>query len=152
MKKGTNKVISKNRRASYEYDLIESLECGIVLVGTEVKSLRAGHCSLDGAWANIQGDELWLVGCDIPEYTFGNRMNHKPKRERKLLLHKKELKGLAAYTDQRGYTLVPTSIYFKDGKVKIEIAVGKGKQIHDKRESIKEKDAQRDIQKAQKRY
>lgn len=147
MKKGTDKIVSRNRRASYDYDLFDNLECGIILVGTEVKSLRTGHCSLEGAWACIQNNELWLIGCDIPEYLFGNRQNHKTKRERKLLLHKKELNNLSVYTDQRGYTLIPTTIYFKNGKVKVEIAVGRGKQTHDKRESIKEKDAERYMKK-----
>jgi SsrA-binding protein len=122
-----------------------------MLVGTEVKSLRAGHCSLDGAWARIEGNEVWLVGCDIPEYVYGNRLNHKPKRDRKLLLHKREIAKFADYTAQRGLTIVPVSVYFKDGRAKVEIAVGRGKQLHDKRESIKEREADRAIRQSGRR-
>lgn len=139
------KLVCRNRKASFEYELSDRLECGIMLVGTEVKSLRAGHCTLDGSWARIDGNELWLVGCDIPEYDHGNRLNHKPKRDRKLLLHKRELAKFAAKAEQHGFTLIPVSVYFKDGKAKVEVAIGRGKQLHDKRESIKEREADRDI-------
>jgi SsrA-binding protein len=122
-----------------------------MLVGTEVKSLRAGHCSLDGAWARVEDNEVWLVGCDIPEYVYGNRLNHKPKRDRKLLLHKREIAKFADHTAQRGLTIVPVSVYFKDGRAKVEIAVGRGKQLHDKRESIKEREADRAIRQSGRR-
>ncbi len=141
-------LISRNRRAGFEYELMDRLECGIVLVGTEVKSLRDGHCNLEDAYAMIEGDEIWLLGSEIPGYAMGNLLNHKPKRTRKLLLHRREIKKFAAKASQRGFTLVPTKIYFKEGRAKVEIAVAKGKQLHDKRESMKKADATRDIQRA----
>jgi SsrA-binding protein len=140
--------ICRNRRASHEYELLDKIECGVVLVGTEVKSLRDGHANLEDAFARIDGDEVWLMGAEIPEYVFGNRLNHKPKRPRKLLLHKREIAKFAAKADQKGFTLIPTQMYFKDGMAKVEIAVGKGKQAHDKRESVKKADATREISRA----
>jgi len=141
-------TICRNRRASYDYELTETLECGIVLVGTEVKSLRAGHASLDEAYAHVDGDELWLHGAEIPEYLFGNRLNHKPKRTRKLLVHKREIAKFAGKASEKGFTLVPTRLYFKAGKAKVEIAVGRGKQNYDKRETTKAKEAKRDMDRA----
>lgn len=140
--------ICRNRRALHEYEISDSLECGIVLVGTEVKSLRDGHANLEDAYARIDADELWLIGAEIPEYLYGNRLNHKPKRTRKLLLHRRELNKFAARADEKGLTLVPLRMYFKDGKAKVEIAVAKGKQAHDKRQSMKSADAKRDIDRA----
>ena len=140
--------ISKNRRALYEYEIIECIECGVVLVGTEVKALREGHCSLEEAYAKLDAGEMWLVGCEIPEYKQGNRLNHKPKRTRKLLLHRREIEKFAGKATQRGFTLVPLRIYFKEGRAKVEIAVAKGKQLHDKRDTLKDKDAKRDIARA----
>lgn len=135
-----------NRRARYDYELFDSLECGIMLVGTEVKSLRLGKCVLDGAWAKVENRELWLVGCEIPEYKYGNNMNHEPKRDRKLLIHRRELLKLIK---KDGFTLIPVSLYFNDrGKVKVEIAVAKGKKKYDKRESIKAADAKKRINNA----
>ena len=142
------KVVTRNRRASHEYELSDRLECGVVLVGTEVKSLRDGHCSLDGAYAKVEDDELWLVGCEIPEYAMGNRLNHQPKRDRKLLVHRRELAKFAGKASERGYTLVPTSVYFKNGRAKVEIAVARGKQLHDKRQALKKAEAKRDIARA----
>ncbi len=133
-----------NRRASYDYELHDTLECGIVLVGTEVKSLRTGKCHLDGSWVKVDRDELWLIGCDIPEYPFGNLMNHVPKQDRKLLVRKRELEKFAKKSLQKGFTLIPLSMYFNErGKVKVEIAVARGKHNFDKRESIKERDLKR---------
>lgn len=140
--------VCRNRRALHEYEIVESLECGVALVGTEVKSLRDGHATLDDAYAKIERDELWLVGCEIPEYRAGNRLNHKPKRERKLLLHRREIVKFAGKASQRGFTLVPLRLYFKDGKAKVEIAVAKGKQTHDKRQTLKDAEAKRDIDRA----
>lgn len=140
--------VCRNRRALHEYEIVESLECGVALVGTEVKSLRDGHATLDDAYAKIERDELWLVGCEIPEYWAGNRLNHKPKRERKLLLHRREIVKFAGKASQRGFTLVPLRLYFKDGKAKVEIAVAKGKQTHDKRQTLKDAEAKRDIDRA----
>jgi SsrA-binding protein len=142
------KVVTRNRRASHEYELTDRLECGVVLVGTEVKSLRDGHCSLDGAYAKIEDGELWLIGCEIPEYAMGNRLNHKPKRDRKLLAHRRELAKFAGKASERGFTLVPTSVYFKNGRAKVEIAVARGKQLHDKRQALKTAEAKREIARA----
>ena len=137
--------ICRNRRASHEYEILDTIECGVVLVGTEVKSLRDGLANLEDAFARIEDGEVWLLGAEIPEYVFGNRLNHKTKRPRKLLLHKREIAKFAAKADQKGFTLIPTQMYFKDGIAKVEIAVGKGKQAHDKRESLKTADAKREI-------
>src|ERR1700693_5663878 len=119
-------VICRNKRAFHEYEIFDKLECGIVLTGTEVKSLREGTANLEDAYAKIDGRELWLIGSDIPEYTMGNRLNHKPKRPRKLLLHKREIEKFAGKASQKGFTLVPLRLYFKDGRAKIEIAVARG--------------------------
>lgn len=140
--------ICRNRRATHDYDILDSTECGIVLVGTEVKSLRAGHANLEDSYARIDDGEVWLIGCEIPEYSFGNRMNHKPKRPRKLLLHRREIDRFAGRATEKGLTLVPLRMYFKDGLAKVELAVARGKQTHDKRESLKKADAQRQIDRA----
>jgi SsrA-binding protein len=142
------KPICRNRRAFHEYDVSDTLECGLVLTGTEVKSLREGSGSLEDAYAKIEDGELWLIGCDIPEYSMGNRMNHKPKRPRKLLLHRREIGKFAGKASQRGFTLVPLRMYFKGGRAKVEVAVARGKQLHDKRQSQKKADAQREIRRA----
>jgi len=142
------KVVTRNRKAAHEYELSDRLECGMVLVGTEVKSLRDGHCSLDGSYAKVEDGELWLVGCEIPEYAMGNRLNHAPKRDRKLLAHRRELAKFAGKASERGYTLVPTSVYFKNGRAKVEIAVARGKQLHDKRQALKTAEAKRDMARA----
>ncbi len=140
--------ICRNRRALHDYEILEALECGIVLVGTEVKSLRDGHATLEDAYGRIDGREVWLIGAEIPEYLYGNRLNHKPKRARKLLLHRREIAKFALKADEKGLTLVPLRMYFKDGKAKVELAVARGKQAHDKRESLKKADAKRDIDRA----
>jgi SsrA-binding protein len=140
--------ICRNRRALHDYEIVDRIECGIVLVGTEVKSLRDGHANLEDAYGRIDGGEVFLIGAEIPEYLFGNRLNHKPKRPRKLLLHRREIAKFAAKADEKGLTLVPLRMYFKDGKAKVELAVAKGKQAHDKRESLKKADARRDIDRA----
>jgi SsrA-binding protein len=145
------KIICRNKRALHEYNLFDSLECGIVLTGTEVKSLRDGTASLEDAYAKITGDEVWLMGSDIPEYAMGNRLNHKPKRPRKLLMHRREIAKFAGKASERGYTLVPLKLYFKEGRAKVEIAVARGKQFHDKRQDQKKAEAQREISRAMKR-
>ena len=138
--------ICRNRRATFDYDVLDSIECGVVLVGTEVKTLRDGHASLENSYASVDNNgELWLLGCEIPEYAFGNRQNHEPKRQRKLLLRRREIAKFAESADQRGFTLIPLRLYFKGGLVKVEVAVGKGKQVHDKRQSVKAAEAKRDI-------
>jgi SsrA-binding protein len=144
------KVVTRNRKAAHEYELSDRLECGIVLVGTEVKSLRDGHCSLDGAYAKVDDGELWLIGCEIPEYAMGNRLNHQPKRDRKLLVHRRELAKFAGKASERGYTLVPTSVYFRNGRAKVEVAVARGKQLYDKRQSVKKAEAKREMDRAAK--
>lgn len=140
--------ICRNRRATHDYDVLDTAECGIVLVGTEVKSLRAGHANLEDAYARIDDGEVWLIGSEIPEYVFGNRMNHKPKRSRKLLMHRREIDRFAGRATEKGLTLVPLRMYFKEGIAKVELAVAKGKQTHDKRESLKKMDAKRQIDRA----
>lgn len=139
------KLIAQNRRARFEFDLLDKIEAGIVLTGTEVKSLRNGKASLEDAYATIERGEAWLNGADIPEYLQGNRMNHKPKRPRKLLLHAAEIRKLDARTAEKGLTLVPLRLYFKDGLAKVEIALAKGRKLHDKREALKKADAKREI-------
>jgi len=140
--------VCRNRRATHEYEVLDTIECGIVLVGTEVKSLREGHASLDEAYAKIERDEIWLVGCEIPEYLFGNRLNHVPKRERKLLMRRSEIGKFAEKLSLKGFTLVPLRIYFKDGRAKVEIAAARGKQAHDKRQTLKTAEAKREMARA----
>lgn len=142
------KNVCRNKRAFHDYEVLDRLECGLVLTGTEVKSLRAGSASLEDAYAKIDDGEVWLIGSDIPEYSEGNRFNHKPKRARKLLLHKNEIEKFAGKATQKGFTLVPLRMYFKNGLAKVEIAVAKGKQVHDKRQANKKADAQREIRRA----
>ncbi|HZV04077.1 MAG TPA: SsrA-binding protein SmpB [Gemmataceae bacterium] len=142
------KIICRNRRAFHEYAIEDTLECGIVLTGTEVKSLREGAGGLEDAYAKIDDGEVWLIGSDIPEYSMGNRMNHKPKRPRKLLLHRREIAKFAGKASQRGFTLVPLKMYFKNGRAKVELAVARGKQLHDKRQAAKKADAQKEIRRA----
>ena len=142
------KPIARNKRAFHQYNIFDKLECGIVLTGTEVKSLREGSSSLEDAYAKIERGEVWLLNSDIPEYAMGNRMNHKPKRPRKLLLHRREIAKFAGKASERGFTLVPLRMYFRRGKAKVELAIARGKQVHDKRETLKKADAQRDIRRA----
>jgi SsrA-binding protein len=142
------KIVCRNKRAFHEYEVSDTIECGLVLTGTEVKSLRDGSASLEDAYAKLEDGEVWLIGSDIPEYTMGNRMNHKPKRPRKLLLHRREINKFAGKATQRGYTLVPLKLYFKDGRAKVELAVARGKQLYDKRQDKKKADAQREIRRA----
>ena len=142
--------ICRNKRAFHEFEIFDTLECGIVLIGTEVKSLRERAASLEDAYAKIEDGELWLIGSDIPEYSMGNRLNHKPKRPRKLLLHRRELEKFAGKASQQGYTLVPLRLYFKQGRAKVEIAVARGKKQYDKREAKKKAEANREIRRAMK--
>ncbi len=148
---GGIKIVARNRRARHEYELIEKVEAGLVLTGTEVKSLRNGKASLEEAYAEVDRGEAWLLGCDIPEYLQANRMNHVPKRPRKLLLHRREIAKLISRTAEKGMTLVPLSIYFKKGIAKVELSVARGRKSFDKREAIKKKDAKRDIDRAMRR-
>ena len=140
------KLIVDNRRARHDYHLTEKVEAGLALAGTEVKALRDGKATLQQAYAEVRDGEAWLVGLHIPEYGQGNRANHDPDRPRKLLLHRREIDRLYAQVRERGFTLVPTRLYFKDGRVKAEIAVGRGKELHDKRRAIADRDAKRQME------
>jgi SsrA-binding protein len=142
------KIICRNRRAFHEYFIEDTLECGIVLTGTEVKSLREGKGGIEDAYAKLEDGEVWLIGSDIPEYSMGNRLNHKPKRPRKLLMHRREIAKFAGKASQRGFTLVPLKMYFKNGRAKVELAVARGKQLYDKRQAAKKADAQKEIRRA----
>jgi SsrA-binding protein len=142
------KDICRNRRAFHEYEILDRLECGLVLTGTEVKSLRDGHASLEDAYARIDGAEVWLIGSDIPEYAMGNRMNHKPKRPRKLLMHRREIGRFAGKASQKGFTLVPLKLYFKNGRAKVELAVARGRNLYDKRQASKKKEAEKEMKAA----
>jgi SsrA-binding protein len=145
--KGT-KLIASNKKARFDYFIVDSLECGIVLTGTEVKSLRAGRASLVDGYAAVKDGEIWLLGVHIPEYNEGSWTNHLPRRERKLLLHKQEIEKLIGKSKESGTTLVPLSLYFKDGKAKVELAIAVGKKAHDKRASLMEKQAKREVDRA----
>lgn len=145
------KIVARNRKARHEYELLEKVEAGLVLTGTEVKSLRNGKANLEDAYAEIDKGEVWLLGCDIPEYLQANRMNHVPKRRRKLLLHRREIAKLDSKSGEKGLTLVPLSIYFKKGIAKVELSVARGRKTYDKREAIKKQDAKRDIDRAARR-
>jgi SsrA-binding protein len=144
-------LIAQNRKARHEYEVMETLECGIVLVGSEVKSLRTGQMSLDEAYGRIKDGEVWLVGCDIPEYVQANRFNHQPKRVRKLLLHRREIKRFASRAYEKGLTLVPLKMYFKEGKAKVLLGICRGRKLYDKREVMKKADVKRDIARAMRR-
>ncbi|HIE26955.1 TPA: SsrA-binding protein SmpB [Candidatus Poribacteria bacterium] len=147
MEKATlsTKKIIENRRARYDYNLLERYEAGIVLQGTEVKSLRAGKVSIRDSFARVEGDEIFLYDLHISPYDHGNRENHDPKRPRKLLLHKREIKKLYNSTQQSGFTIVPTRMYFSRGIAKVEIALATGKREYDKREAIKARETQQTI-------
>ncbi|PZS15258.1 MAG: SsrA-binding protein [Solirubrobacterales bacterium] len=147
-RKAASGDVATNRRASYRFNLLERFECGIVLTGTEVKSLREGKAQLKDAYASVREREVWLLGVYIPPYGPASRENHEPERPRKLLLHRDEIERLIGKTHERGLTLVPTRIYFSGGgsRAKVEIALARGKDLHDKRESIRTRDMARDVQ------
>ncbi len=145
------RLVANNRRARHDYEVLETLECGMVLVGSEVKSLRAGTISLEEAYARIKGSEVWLLGCEIAEYVQANRLNHVPRRPRKLLLHKREILKFAGKATEKGLTLVPLKVYFKEGRAKVLLGVCRGRKLHDKRDVLKKKDVQRDIERAMRR-
>jgi SsrA-binding protein len=144
-KEAGRKLIASNRKARHDYAIDDVFEAGLVLTGTEVKSLRLGRASLVDGFAVIRDGEVWLQGVHIPEYTEGTWTNHEPRRQRKLLLHKLEIQRLTGKTRDTGVTLVPLSLYFKDGKAKVELALAHGKKSYDKRQSMAERDAGRDI-------
>jgi SsrA-binding protein len=142
------KLIAENRRARHDYQLLERFEAGLVLTGTEVKSLRDGRATLAQAWADVRDGEAWLHGAEIAIYDQGNRANHDPTRARKLLLHRREIDRLYGQVREKGLTLVPTRLYFKDGRVKVELALARGKDVRDKRRAVAEREAKRDIERA----
>ena len=135
-----------NKKALHDYEILESLEAGIVLHGHEVKSVAAHNCSLDGSYAVVRDGEVWLIGANIEEYKNRVKLDiFEPNRDRKLLLHKREIDKFAGRADERGLTLVPISLYFKSGKIKVQLAIAKGRQLHDKREVAKKKEAEKEI-------
>ncbi|WP_067659969.1 SsrA-binding protein SmpB [Nocardia harenae] len=145
MKEQGRKVIATNRRARHNYTILDVYEAGIALVGTEVKSLREGKASLVDAFATVDNGEVWLRGLHIPEFSHGTWTNHSPRRVRKLLLHKKEIERLVGKSREGNQTLVPLSMYFSDGKVKVELALARGKQDYDKRQDLAKRDAEREV-------
>jgi SsrA-binding protein len=145
------KVIARNRRARHDYDIQDVLEAGLVLTGTEVKSLRAGRASLTDGFGQVTDHEVWLHNVHIPEYALGTWTNHDPRRTRKLLLHRKQIDRLATATAERGLTLIPLSLYFKDGKAKVELGLARGKRSYDKRQDLARRDAAREIDRALRR-
>lgn len=151
--KGRNSVVIRNRKASHEFELLEKFQAGLQLLGTEVKSLRGGKASLQEAYCYLRGDEVFVKGMNIAEYDKGGYANHEPTRERKLLLHRKEIAKLKKGLEQKGYTLVPLRIYFTERNLaKMDIALGRGKKVHDKRESKKEADSKREIARQMRQY
>ena len=140
------KLIADNRRARHDYNLLDRFEAGLVLTGTEVKSLRGGKASLQQSYAEVRDGEAWLVGLHVPEYVEGNRANHDPDRPRKLLLHRREIDRLYGQVREKGFTVVPTKLYFKDGRVKVELALARGKELRDKRRDLAERDARRQME------
>ena len=141
-----NPVFAENRKARHDYTVLETVECGIVLTGTEVKSVRHGEVSLAGSYGAVLRGELWLVGADIAAYKFGNRFNHEPKSMRKLLVHAKELRDLQLKTEAKGLTLIPLRVFLRNGRVKVDLGVCRGKQLHDKRDALKKKALRRDLE------
>ncbi len=139
------KIISSNRKANFEYNILDRLEAGIVLTGTEVKSLREGKVNLQDSYGRVKNDEIWLVNSHISEYKFGNLNNHDPLRTRKLLLNRREIRKIRQQLQEKGLTLVPLKMYFKGSLVKVEVGIAKGKKLYDKRESTKKRDVERSL-------
>jgi len=152
MKRRAEKLVCANRRAKFDYHIEETYEAGMELVGTEVKSLRNGKASLTDSYGDIVGGEVYLVNCHISPYEQGNIQNHEPRRRRKLLLHKEEIRKLIGRTAERGYTLVPLRIYFADGRAKVELALARGKKRYDKREAIKRETVKREMERAMREH
>jgi SsrA-binding protein len=141
------KLIATNRKARHDYEVLETYEAGLALRGTEVKSLRQGQVTFKDAYASIANGEAWLVGCHITPYSHGSDANHDPERSRKLLLHRREINRLMGKVAERGLTIVPLRLYFKEGRAKLEIGLARGKKLHDKRQTIRERDARREMAK-----
>jgi len=142
------RIVASNRRARFDYELMETLEAGIALTGSEVKSLRVGHASLSEAFARVDGGEVWLENMHIPPYEQGDKRGYEPRRRRKLLLHRREIDRLAGVTAEKGLTLVPVRVYFVRGLVKVEVGVGRGKQRFEKRQAVIEREAKREMERA----
>lgn len=142
------KIVAQNKKARHDYSIDDVYEAGIVLTGTEVKSLRQGRCSLTDGFADVRDGEVWLLGVHIPEYTEGTWTNHAPRRARKLLLHRGEIERLIGKTREGGTALVPLSLYFSGGRAKVELALGRGRKAHDKRQAMAEREAQKEIRNA----
>jgi SsrA-binding protein len=147
-RKADSKILSENRQASHNYHLLDRYEAGLVLTGTEVKSIRAGKLQLRDSYARVENNEAWLINAHIGEYSHGNRENHMPVRGRKLLLHRREIDKLLGVTREKGLSLIPTKVYLKEGRLKAEIAVAKGKQLHDKRQAERAKTADAEARQA----
>ena len=145
------RVLATNRKAFFQYEVLERAEAGLALVGTEVKSIRDGGLNFSDSYVDVRGGELFLVGCRVAPYSHGNFMNHAPERDRKLLLHKREILKLGGRVTERGLTLVPLRAYMKNGRVKMEIGLARGKHVHDKREAIRKKDQEREARQALRR-
>lgn len=145
------KIICQNKKARHNYQIEDTMETGVVLQGTEVKALREGNASMADCYAVVEREEVFMLHCHISPYTPAHAFNHDPMRRRKLLLHKKEISRLIGITQEKGHNLIPLKLYFKNGKVKVELAIAKSKKIHDKRESIKKREADREIARAMKR-
>ncbi|MCA9152086.1 MAG: SsrA-binding protein SmpB [Planctomycetales bacterium] len=145
------RLVAENRKARHNYEIVSTLECGLVLVGSEVKSLRNGRMSLDEAYGRVKDNEVWLIGADVSEYAQASQMNHQPKRVRKLLMHRQEIRKFARQAVEKGLTLVPLRVYFKEGKAKVLMGLCRGRKLHDKREVLKRADSQREIQRTMRR-
>jgi len=143
-----DRPVATNRRARHEYEILETLEAGLVLRGTEVKSLRAGLVNFKDSYATVRNGEVWFLGCHISPYSHGTDANHDPERDRKLLLHEREIKRLSGKIAERGLTLVPLKLYFKKGRAKLEIGLARGKKLHDKRSALREREVRREMDKA----
>jgi SsrA-binding protein len=143
-----DRAIATNRRARHEYSILETLEAGVVLRGTEVKSLRAGLVNFKDSYATVRNGEVWLLGCHINPYSHGTDANHDPERDRKLLLHAKEISRLSGKVAERGLTLIPLKLYFKSGRAKLELGLGRGKKLHDKRSTLREREVKREMDRA----
>src|SRR6266436_9722953 len=144
----SDRPVATNRRARHEYEILETVEAGLVLRGTEVKSLRAGLVNFKDSYASVRNGEGWLLGCHITPYSHGTDANHEPERDRKLLLHRRELGRLGGKIAERGLTLIPLRLYFKHGRAKVELGLGRGKKLHDKRATLRERDQRREMDQA----
>ena len=147
-----DRVVARNRRARHDYDFLDTLEAGIVLIGSEVKSVRAGLVNIEGAFATVKGDQLWLIDLDIAEYPQAGVYNHERKRHRKLLVHRRELRKFAESAEQKGLTLIPVDVHLKRGFVKVTLAVAKGRKVHDKRDKLKERESDRALRDVKRKF